>query len=489
MSEPVRVRIAPSPTGTVHLGLCRTALFNWATARRRGGKFILRIEDTDHDRSTAESEAAIVEGLRWLGLDWDEGPDVGGPYAPYRQSERIERHHERAGELLAAGHAYRCFCTRERLDALRAGQEERKETARYDGQCRDLEPDDVERRLAAGEPFAVRFRVPEGATTFDDLVRGTVTFAHAEVDDWVMVRQVGGPTYNFVVVCDDIDMRITEVLRGEEHLVNTPKQLLLYAAFGAPAPAFGHLPLMLGPNRKKLSKRHGDTALGDYRANGYPREAIVNFLCLQGWALDGATEVFDVATFVERFDPRDVQKAGAVFDFDKFKWLSGELIRRQPLALVAERCAPFVVAGGLATEGELRERARWFEQVVAGEQERILLYSDLPGRIAHFFAADEAVPYAADAEAGARKHAGRIETLAAFRAWLAAQDPAASAEVLGAGAKAFVAAAGLKLPALFQPLRCALTGMAGGRDLFDVVVLLGREHALARIEAAERRLA
>jgi len=489
MSETIRVRIAPSPTGAVHLGLCRTALFNWATARRRGGRFILRIEDTDHDRSTAESESAIIEGLRWLGLDWDEGPDIGGPYAPYRQSERVARHVERAQELLASGHAYRCFCTHERLDAARAAQEERKETPRYDRLCRDLPQAEVQRQLAAGTQFAIRFRVPDGATTFEDTVRGTVTFAHEEVDDWVMVRGVGGPTYNFVVVCDDIDMRITEVLRGEEHLVNTPKQLLLYAAFEVPAPQFGHLPLMLGPNRKKLSKRHGDTSLGEYRAKGYPREAIVNFLCLQGWALDGATELFDVQTFVERFDAHDVQKAGAVFDFDKFKWLSGEVIRRQPLALVAECCAPFVVDAGLMTAAELRERAAWFERVVAGEQERIQIYGELPGRTAHFFAPDDSVPYAEDAEAGARKHTGRVATLTAFRAWLASQDAAAPAEVLAAGAKAWVTAQGLKLPALFQPLRCALTGMAGGRDLFDVVALLGRERSLARVAAAEARLA
>lgn len=488
MSRPVRVRIAPSPTGAVHLGLCRTALFNWATARRAGGAFVLRIEDTDHDRSTAESETAIIEGLRWLGLDWDEGPDVGGPFVPYRQSERVARHNVRAEELLVRGHAYRCFCTHERLDGVRAEQEARKETPHYDQTCRDISAAESERRRAAGEPFAVRFRVPEGETTFDDLVRGTVTFRHTEVDDWVMVRQVGGPTYNFVVVSDDIDMEITEVLRGEEHLVNTPKQLLLYKAFDAPAPSFGHLPLMLGPNRKKLSKRHGDTSLGDYRAKGYPREAIVNFLCLQGWALDGATELFDVATFVERFDARDVQKAGAVFDFDKFKWLSGEVLRSQTAALVADRAAPFVEAAGLMTGAELAERRAWFERVVAGEQERIQLYGDLPARIAHFFAADDSVEYAADAEAGARKHPERVATLEAFAAWLTTEG-ARAPEELAAAAKAWCAARGQKLPALFQPLRCALTGMAGGRDLFDVIDLLGLDRARARVAAGVRRLA
>ncbi|MEC7232881.1 MAG: glutamate--tRNA ligase, partial [Planctomycetota bacterium] len=318
----LRLRIAPSPTGSVHLGLCRTALFNWAYARGRGGAFVLRIEDTDRTRSTAESEAAILEGLRWLGIDWDEGPEVGGPHGPYRQSERVVGHTETVQRLVEAGYAYRCFCSAERLTELREGQEKRKETPRYDGRCRDLDPAESARRAAAGEEFTVRFRVPEGATVFEDLVRGSVRFDHGEIDDWIMLRRDGSPTYNFVVVCDDVDMRISHVFRGEEHLVNTPKQILLYEALGEAAPRFGHLPLMLGTDRKKLSKRTGDTALGDYVAKGYPRDAITNFLCLQGWALDGETEVFDMATFVERFDIVDVQKAGAVFDPDKFRWLA-----------------------------------------------------------------------------------------------------------------------------------------------------------------------
>ncbi|MEO0662216.1 MAG: glutamate--tRNA ligase, partial [Planctomycetota bacterium] len=295
----LRVRIAPSPTGTVHLGLCRTALFNWAYAKKRGGTFVLRIEDTDKERSTQESERAILEGLRWLGVEWNEGPDKDGPHGPYRQSERAGMHAEVAERLLSEGHAYRCFCTPEELSELRAAQEARKETPRYDGRYRDLDRAESDRRAAAGEPFALRFRVPDGETTIPDLVRGDVRFDHAEVDDWVMVRTSGAPTYNFVVVCDDIAMKISHVFRGEEHLVNTPKQVLLYRALELEPPRFGHLPLMLGTDRKKLSKRTGDTALGDYIANGYPREAIVNFLCLQGWALDGETEVFDVATFVE----------------------------------------------------------------------------------------------------------------------------------------------------------------------------------------------
>jgi glutamyl-tRNA synthetase len=485
----LRVRIAPSPTGTVHLGLCRTALFNWAYAKKRGGAFVLRIEDTDKTRSTSESEEAILDGLRWLGVDWDEGPDAGGPYAPYRQSERADGHAVQAQELLGSGHAYRCFCTTERLAEVRAAQENAKETPRYDGHCRGLDETESKRRADAGESFAVRFRIPDGATTIQDLVRGDVTFEHKEIDDWIMARRDGSPTYNFVVVSDDLAMKISHVFRGEEHLVNTPKQILLYQAMGQEPPRFGHLPLMLGKDRKKLSKRSGDTALGDYIANGYPKAAIVNFLCLQGWALDGETEVFDVDTFVEHFDIENVQKAGAVFDIDKFRWLSADTIRRMGIEELAQEVAPFTIKAGHMTASDLTARQDWFQRLVAGEQERIELFSEFPPRVASFFEADDAVTYEDKAEKGARKHDARVEILRNFADWLKSRDAGEAPEDMGSAAKAWVKDQGLKFPGLFQPLRCALTGMAGGRDLFDCIDLLGRESALARIETATKRLA
>ncbi|MFT5732628.1 MAG: glutamyl-tRNA synthetase [Planctomycetota bacterium] len=485
----LRVRIAPSPTGAVHLGLCRTALFNWAYAKKRGGAFILRVEDTDRTRSTEESERAIIEGLRWLGVEWDEGPDIGGPHAPYRQSERAEGHAVQAASLLGSGQAYRCFCSAERLTEVREAQEAAKETPRYDGLCRGLDSAESQRRADAGESFAIRFRIPEGSTLIKDLVRGDVTFEHKEIDDWIMARRDGSPTYNFVVVSDDLAMEISHVFRGEEHLVNTPKQILLYQAMGQEPPRFGHLPLMLGKDRKKLSKRSGDTALGDYIANGYPKAAIINFLCLQGWALDGETEVFDVETFVEHFDIEKVQKAGAVFDIDKFLWLSADTIRRMDLAELSAEVAPFVVKAGMMSSGEIAERGDWFQRLVAGEQERIELFSEFPDRVKAFFEPDAAVTYEEKAEAGARKHEARVETLGRFSDWLRARDESESVEAMGAAAKGWVKEEGLKFPALFQPLRCALTGMPGGRDLFDCIGLLGREAALARIDAARARLA
>lgn len=490
MTRPLRVRIAPSPTGTVHLGLCRTALFNWAYARRFGGTFVLRIEDTDHDRNTQASQQAILDGLRWLGLDWDEGPEQGGPYEPYQQSERVERHLAWAEKLLASGHAYRDFSTPEQLDAWRAEQEGRKQRIAYRGADRDLDPAEAERRAAAGEEYAVRFRIPDGETTFEDLIRGQVTIPHHEIDDWVMVRRgAASPTYNFVVVCDDLDMHISHVFRGEEHLVNTPKQLLLYSALGEPAPEFAHLPLMLGTDRKKLSKRTGDTALGDYQAKGYPREAIFNFLALQGWALDGETDVFSREQFVERFDIRDVAKAGAVFDPDKFLWMAGEYLRGEKPEELAAHVKPFALNAGWMSAQELQERWPWFVRLVASVQERLALYSDLPHWVGHMFQPHAEVPYDPKAEKGARKRERRVELLTGFADALESGAIHGSPAQWAEQTKAWIEAQGAKIPDLFQPLRCALTGMAGGPDLFETLDLLGVPAALERIRAGAQRLA
>jgi len=488
MSSPLRVRIAPSPTGAVHLGLARTALFNWAYARGREGQFVLRLEDTDRARSTRESESAIIEGLRWLGLDWDEGPELGGDYGPYRQSERIDRHRELVGSLMESGHAYPCFCTPERLSEVRERQQAAKETPRYDRCCRDMPTEEAQARVTSGEAFAVRFKVPPGQTAFQDLVRKEVIFENEEIDDWVMVRQSGDPTYNYVVVCDDADMEITHVLRGEEHLVNTPKQVLLYAALGVDAPIFAHLPLLLGKSRKKLSKRDGSVSLSDYRDQGYPREAILNFLCMQGWALDGETDVFDLATFVEHFDLKDVSRGGAIFDFDKFLWLAGEYLHKETDEVLAEHCLPFVVDAGLYTEADLRARWDWYLRVIAMEKERIRLYGELPARMAYLSAQDGQVEYLPKAEKGARKHEDRTQTLTDYLVWLpehSSESPSEQAEAT----KAWLAERGQKIPMLFQPLRCALTGLPGGPDLFEVMDALGQAATLDRIRSGVERLA
>jgi glutamyl-tRNA synthetase len=488
-TDSIRVRYAPSPTGKQHIGGARTALFNWAYARRHNGKFLLRIEDTDEGRSTREYEHAILEGLSWLGLDWDEGPDIGGPYGPYRQSERYPRYTEMAKLLEAKGAAYRCFCTTERLDTLREAQEKNKDKPAYDGKCRDLASDERAQRLAAGEPAVLRFKVPAGETRFADLIRGDVVFQNKEVDDWVMVRADGTPIYNFAVVCDDVDMRITHVLRGEEHLTNTPKQILLYQALGLPFPTFGHLPLMLGTDGKKLSKRTGDTALQDYREKGYPKAAIINFLCLQGWALDGKTEVFTVDQLVAHFDPTQVSKAGAIFDLDKFRWMAGEYLRKESPDELFEHCAPYLVSSGLATQDELVSKRAWLLQALALEKDRLHTYAELPERLRWVFANDREIAYAEAALANVRKQAEWKATLAAYIEWLKPRLAERMAkDALRDATKAWVAERKLKMPALFQPLRCALTGEAGGPDLFDSIELIGPERALTRLEHGLERM-
>jgi glutamyl-tRNA synthetase len=486
----VRTRFAPSPTGALHIGGARTALFNWAYARGRGGQFLLRIEDTDRERSKPEHEVAIIEGFRWLGIGWDEGPDVGGPYGPYRQTERIARHMEVARELIAKGAAYRCFATNAELDALRAEQEARKETPRYDGRYRTLDPREAERRAAAGEPYTIRFRVPAGETVFEDRIRGTVRFAHADVDDWVMVRADGAPTYNFVCVCDDADMRITHVIRGEEHLVNTPKQILLFQALGLPAPSYAHLPLMLGTDGKKMSKRTGDTALVAYRDQGHPPEAVVNFLCLQGWSLDGEHEVFGLDELVRHFDVDDVSKGGSIFDIEKLTWLSGEYLRKEPLARTLERSVPFLERAGLATAADVAAAHAWWLLAIECIRERVRTYAEVPTKLAFLFAPDAHLPFDPKAEAGTRKNPDAARILVELAGWLA--DVAESdwrREGLGGALKDWCTRTGHKPGAVFQPLRTALTGEGGGPELADVLVLLGRARAVARVRAAGARLA
>ena len=485
----VRLRYAPSPTGFLHIGGARTALFNWAWARHMKGAFVLRVEDTDRARSTPEYEAGILEGLRWLGLDWDEGPDVGGDFGPYRQTERFGLYREVQERLVAEGRAYPCFCDAERLTALREAQQAAGETPAYDRRCRELDPADARARVAAGETAVVRFRVPDGETRFLDMVRGEVVIRNREVDDWIMVRGDGSPTYNFCVVCDDEGMGITHVLRGEEHITNTPKQLLLFDALGFAPPTYAHLPLMLGKDKKKLSKRTGDTSLQDYRAAGYPPEAVANFLCLQGWSLDDKTTLLSLDDLVEHFDPAQVSRGGAVFDPEKFLWMAGEYLHAEPIEQLAERCAPFLVSAGLMSEAELVERGPWLRAAIESERERMRLYAELPDRLAYLFEDDGDVTYQEKAEKNARKHAQGVELLERYAAWLAPRlADGVDAGALREATRDWVGEANVKFPVLFQPLRCVLTGAPGGADLFDVMALLGPERVLARIERGIVRL-
>src|SRR5688572_1330414 len=347
-----RLRFAPSPTGYLHVGGARTALFNWLFVRKHGGQFLLRIEDTDKARSTDESTRAIFEGLEWLGLDWDE--DV------VHQGANLARHQQDVERLLTANAAYRCFCTAAELDERRKAAEARQESFTYDRRCDRLPADEVTRRVAAGVPFAVRFRVPDGETAWDDLVHGVIAFPNKDVDDFVILRSDGTPIYNMAVVSDDIAMRITLVMRGDDHISNTPKQILLYRALGAELPGFAHLPMIHGLDGKKLSKRHGATAVGDYQHLGILPGAMLNFLALLGWSPGGDREVMTLQEMVELFHPDGLQKKAAIFDPKKLEWMNGQHLSRVPAAELEPRVTPLLVTAGLATEGELRERRDWY---------------------------------------------------------------------------------------------------------------------------------
>jgi glutamyl-tRNA synthetase len=360
----VRVRFAPSPTGYLHVGGARTALFNWLFARHSGGTFVLRIEDTDVERSSDDMVTGILDSMRWLGLDWDEGPGVGGPYGPYFQSERLARYRDLAERLVKSGAAYYCYCDPADLKARREAARARGESWDYDGTCRRLPAEEIVRREAAGRSRAVRFAVPEGRTTVADLVQGDIDFDHANIEDFVVFRSDGNPTYHLSVVADDVEMQISHVIRGADHISNTPKQILLYRALGAECPRFAHVPLILGPDRRRLSKRHGATAVGEYERNGYLPEAFTNFLALLGWSPGDDRERFTLDELVHAFSLEGINLANAVFNQDKLDWFNAEYLARLSLDELIRRVAPHFEAAGLWDDSLAAGRQGWFGRVL-----------------------------------------------------------------------------------------------------------------------------
>jgi glutamyl-tRNA synthetase len=461
VSDAARVRFAPSPTGHLHVGGARTALFNWLFARHHGGVFILRIEDTDRSRSTDANIDLIVDALHWLGLDWDEGP----PAAGYRQTERFDLYRAAAARLRAAGRAYYCDCPPEQLEAERKAAEARKETFRYSGRCRT-------RGLTAG---ALRLRIPDtGATVVHDLIHGPVAFDHHQLDDWILVRTDGTPTYNFCVVVDDVDMRISHVIRGNDHLSNTPKQVLCYEALGEAVPAFAHVSMILGADRARLSKRHGATSVQAYREQGILPEAMVNYLVRLGWS-HGDQEIFTRAELIERFDIKDVSSSGAVFDQAKLEWLSQAYIKATDGARLAVLVQPFLAEAGLTAPEParlgpmletLRERAKTLREMVEIGRfyfERPSSYED-KARVKLF------------AAPGPERLDVLIERLATVEPFTTATLEPLYREL--------VTALGVKLVDLAQLTRLAVTGRTASPPIFDVLALLGRDEVLARLRAA-----
>jgi len=467
MPDTVRVRFAPSPTGSFHVGSARTALFNWAFARHHRGTFILRIEDTDSSRSTEAHIGQIVEAMRWLGLDWDEGP----PSPGYRQTERFEIYRAHAERLLAEGHAYRCRCTPETLDQLREAARARKEQFRYPGTCRDA-------NVPASEPHALRLRVPlEGETIVEDAILGSVSFDNATLDDWILVRTDGTPTYNFCVVVDDVTMKITHVIRGNDHLSNTPKQIACYEALGYATPIFAHIPMILAADRSKMSKRHGATTVEEFREQGFLPEALVNYLTRLGWS-HGDKEIFSPAEIAAHFDLEHVGKAGAVFDREKLQWISLEWIKASPPARLAALLPQFLERAGYPATTDTARLAKIAQTL----QERSHTLVEMAEQAAFYFRAPatydpQATAKFWGAEAPARYTAliKRIEVQDAF-------DP----ESLEGLYRGLAAEMGLKLVDLAQLTRLALTGKAASPPIFQVAAILGKPETIDRLKVAQK---
>ncbi|MFP5341341.1 MAG: glutamate--tRNA ligase [Candidatus Limnocylindria bacterium] len=489
-----RVRIAPSPTGPLHIGTARTALFNYLHARHVGGTFILRLEDTDVARSTVEFERDILDGLHWLGLEWDEGPEVAGapskgPHAPYRQMERLPSYAAAAQRLLADDLAYPCFCSPAELAADRAAQEAARLPPRYVGRCSTLTPAERRARETEGRRGALRFRVGEGTVVFDDIVRGTVEIDVSNLGgDFVIVRADGTPLYHFTVVVDDAAMGITEVIRGEDHLSNTPKHILLFRALGHEPPRFAHLPLILNPDRTKMSKRKSQTAVGDYIAQGFVREALVNYLALLGWATGTEEEVLSLDEIVARFDLGAVHRGGAVFDRERLEWLNGQWIRRLPADELIDRLRPFVEAelvagriGWMPTDDELRA-------LLPVIQERLPTLGAI-GELVGFLWVDDVgvdasmlVPKRWDAATTRDGLSAARETIASVG------DVVFEADELEPPLRALAEARGWKAGDLFMAIRVAVTGRTATPPLFDTLVALGRDRVLERLDRARAAL-
>jgi nondiscriminating glutamyl-tRNA synthetase len=460
----VRVRFAPSPTGALHVGNVRTAIFNWLLARGSGGTFVLRIEDTDVERSTRESEASMIDDLRWLGLDWDEGPDIGGAHGPYRDSERLHLYQSYATELLNAGAAYYCFCSTAQRDADRQAAVAAGRPALYPGTCRRIPIEDAQARIAAGEHPAIRFRVPDNHdVVFTDIVRGDVRFSGDVIGDPVIVRADGHPAYNFAVVIDDALMEVTHVVRGEDHISNTPRQLLMYEALGFTPPAFAHLALVLGPDHSPLSKRHGATSVAEFRAKGYLPEALVNYLALIGWSPGNDEELLPVDELARRFSLERVGHSAGVFDEEKLAWANRYYLKMSDPARIANLSVPFFNEAGLAMTPDARG-IEFLAAAMSMATASVDRLNQIPARLSLLFDYDARAALSAPG-IGEEMRAGGAHAVATALAEALASAPRLDREKFRAVANDVKTKTGQKAKALFHPIRIVLTGRAEGPEL------------------------
>ena len=512
----VRVRFAPSPTGKLHIGGARTAIFNWAFARAQGGTFVLRIEDTDPERSTEENKQIILRAMRWLGLDWDEGPEVGGDYGPYTQMERMDTYTEALEKLKANGSAYPCFCTKETLDAKRkAAEEAGKAYSGYDRTCRCLSHEEAQARIDAGEPHVWRLAVPEnhGPIVFDDAVYGHTEFPADVMDDMILVRTDGTPTYNFAVVCDDTNMAITHVIRGDDHLSNTPRQILVYEALGAPVPTFAHLSMILGGDGKKLSKRHGATSVEEYAVRGYLPEVIVNFLALLGWSLDGESTIIPRDVLCREFSLDRITRKDAIFDEQKLDWMNAQYIKEMGASAWAEASRAWLyrahAAGSAVSETAIAPATEDapIAEIELTDGQRAAARDDFEARRGFY---EAMYPLIAEREQRLTECADKLaymfwgpnvqldeksvqkvllkedkkprEVLEATRAILADESIPWECEPLQERVRALTDELDLKAKFVFQPIRVAVCGNMVSPPLFESIELLPREDILARID-------
>ena len=482
MTQEVRVRYAPSPTGHLHIGNARTALFNNLYARHNGGKFIIRIEDTDAKRNIEGGEESQLRYLKWLGIDWDESIDVGGEYGPYRQSERNDLYKELYDGLLEKGLAYKCYCTEEELEAEREAQQARGEMPRYSGKCRHLTDDDRAKLEAEGRKPSIRFAVPEGRTyKFNDMVKDDVSFESADIGDWVIVKKDGVPTYNFAVAADDHYMKISHVLRGDDHISNTPKQLMIYEAFGWEPPTFGHMTLIVNESRKKLSKRDESIIqfIEQYEELGYLPEALFNFIALLGWSPKGEEEIFSKDEFIEMFEADRLSKSPALFDKQKLTWMNNQYVKQLPAEEVVKLALPHLQKAGRLPEELSAEEREWAERLIALYQEQMSFGAEIVELSAQFF--NDGIEY--DEEAKAVLSGEQVpEVMTSFKAKLEeleSFDPAS----IKAAIKAVQKETGHKGKNLFMPIRVVTTGQTHGPELQEAISLLGRDKVIRRVSA------
>ena len=485
-SKPDPVLYAPSPTGELHIGGARTAIYNWAFAKAMGGSFILRIEDTDPERSTEENKQVILRAMKWLGLTWDEGPEVGGDFGPYLQTQRFDTYTSALERLKQRDAVYPCFCTKEELDEKRAAAEKSEGGySGYDRTCRNLSKEEAQRRIEAGEPHVWRLKVPEnhGPIEFHDAVYGDMSFPIEVMDDMILVRTNGTPTYNFAVVCDDANMQITHVIRGDDHLSNTPRQILIYEALGFEVPTFAHLSMILGADGRKLSKRRNATSVEQYQAMGYLPDALVNFLALLGWSLDGETTIIPREVLCKEFSLERITRKDAIFDETKLDWMNGEYIKAMGAKAWVDAVSPFLIEAGLTTKEAIKENEEWYEKLYPLVAERMKRLTEAPEKLAFIFDGPTVKLDEKSVQKNLLKEGCRAdEVLRKVRAILADESIPWQCDPLQDTCRELVDSLGLKAKLIFQPIRVAVTGSQVSPPLFESIELMKRSDVVARID-------